>query len=129
MGVFAQPLCQSDPESCELGWTSLRGADAVTPEGEEVKANFFVAPYSLVEVWMIDPKTLRVIDRGESVKHTKMYDSKSDSLDLFRMVDPKVMAEKIVTLVQGSIAAAVADAEGRGTVDVRMRKEVKPGDK
>lgn len=129
MGIFAQPLCQSNPESCDTNTAPLTGVDAVTPEGEKIKANFFVAPYSLVEIIIIDPRTMSIIDRGESVQHTKMYDPKSDSLDVFKNVEAKVMAERIVALVQTSVAAAVADAEGRGTVDVRMRKEVKPGEK
>jgi hypothetical protein len=129
MGIFAQPLCQSDPASCERGWTPTTGAQAVTPEGENIQANHFVAPYSLIDVWVIDPKTMTVIDRGEAHEHTKMFDPKSASLNMFTNVDNKVMADRIVGLVASSVAAAVADAEGRGTVDVRMTKEVKPSEK
>jgi hypothetical protein len=129
MGVFAQPLCQGDPDSCERGWTPFTGAEAVTPEGERIQANHFVAPYSLIDVWVIDPKTMTVVDRGEAHEHTKMYDPKSAAIDIYANIETKVMAERIVGLVQSSVAAAVADAEGRGTVDVRMTKEVKPGEK
>lgn len=126
MGVFAQNLCQGDPESCDRGWTPSIGAEALTPEGEKIQANHFVAPYSFIEVWVLDPKTLAVLGRGQSLDHTKMFDPKSDALNVMNSVTEDVLAARIVTLVERSVTAAVADTERRGSVDVRMRKEVKP---
>jgi hypothetical protein len=126
LGIFAQPLCQSDPDSCQDGTRSLKGPEVQTPEGETINASYFIAPYSLIEVWVLDPKTLEVLDRGEAIEHQKMYDPKSTAINIFNNVESAVLAERVLGLVESSVAAAVADSEKRGKVDVRMRKEIKP---
>ena len=125
LGIFAQPLCQSDPQSCERGWTPPTGVESTTPEGEMIQSNFFVAPYSFIEVWVLDPKTLNVLDRGVSMEHQKLYDPKSGSLNMLDNVRSEVLADRFVGLIQSSVAAAVAETERRGTVQVRDRGEVK----
>ena len=128
LGIFAQPLCQSDPGSCERGWTPPSGVESTTPEGEKIQSNFFVAPYSFIEVWVLDPKTLNVLDRGVSMEHQKLYDPKSGSLNMFDNVRSEVLADRFVGLIQSSVAAAVAETEKRGTVQVKERGAVKePG--
>jgi hypothetical protein len=125
LGIFAQPLCQSDPASCERGSTPTSGVESTTPEGEKIQSNFFVAPYSFIEVWVLDPKTLNVIDRGISMEHQKLYDPTSGSLNMLDNVKSDVLADRFVGLIQSSVAAAVADAEKRGTVQVKERGVVK----
>jgi hypothetical protein len=125
LGIFAQPLCQSDPESCDRGWTPPSGAESMTPEGEKIQSNYFVAPYSFIEVYVLDPKTLDVLDRGISMEHQKLYDPKSASLNMFDNVKSDVLADRFVGLIQSSVAAAVAETERRGTVQVKERGAVK----
>jgi hypothetical protein len=87
-----------------------------------------VAPYSFIEVWVLDPKTLNVLDRGISMEHQKLYDPKSASLNMFDNVKSEVLADRFVGLIQSSVAAAVAETERRGTVQVKERGAVKePG--
>ena len=125
LGIFAQPLCQGDPQSCERGYTPTSGAESMTPEGEKIQSNFFVAPYSFIEVWVLDPKTLHVLDKGVSMEHQKLYDPKSGSLDLLSNVKSEVLADRFVGLIRSSVAAAVAETERRGTVQVKERGAVK----
>ncbi len=125
LGIFAQPLCQSDPESCERGRAPTTGAESMTPQGEKIQSNHFVAPYSFIEVWVLDPKTLNVLDRGVSLEHQKLYDPNSASLNLFDNVRSDVLADRFVGLIQSSVAAAVAETERRGTVQVKERGAVK----
>jgi hypothetical protein len=125
LGIFAQPLCQSDPDSCDKGWTPPVGVESTTPEGEKIQSNYFVAPYSFIEVWILDPRTLNVLDRGVSMEHQKLYDPKSGSLNMFTNVGSEVLADRFVGLIQSSVAAAVAETEKRGTVQVKERGAVK----
>jgi hypothetical protein len=125
LGIFAQPLCQSNPESCERDTTPTTGVEAMTPQGEKIQSNFFVAPYSFIEVWVLDPRTLNVLDRGVSMEHQKLYDPTSSSLNVFTNVATEVLADRFVGLIQSSVAAAVAETEKRGTVQVKERGAVK----
>ena len=56
---------------------------AADPEGEAIQANVFVAPYSFIDIWVLDPETFEILDHGQSLDHQKMYDPKSESLNLF----------------------------------------------
>lgn len=56
LGVFIEPLCRSNITSCNLGFRSVSGPAAVTPDGEATTANTFAAPYSYITVWELDPR-------------------------------------------------------------------------
>ena len=126
LGLFAQPMCQSNPEACDRREVPFVGADAVTPDGKPIQANYFVAPFSLLDIRLLDPKTLAVIEKLESYDHQKFYDPKAVSSNMFDNVDKAALAQHIVSLVERSVTSAMAGSELRGKVDVRLLKEVKP---
>jgi hypothetical protein len=127
-GVFAQTVCVSDSglgddriSSCNYGFRPPSGPEALTPEGERIAANYFAAPYSYVEVWVIDAKTLSVLDRHQSFEHTKLWDPKSRSLDL-----PKeFLARSFINTVETAVRDAVLHTELRGTVELPEGRPVK----
>jgi hypothetical protein len=125
IGVFTQPLCQSDLRDCDRAAGRNSGVTATTPEGETTTAPRFVAPYLYAKVWILDPHTLAVIDTQVALDHTKLYDPKSDSLDMNQMIDRKVLAARIVEQVETSAVEALKRTELRGKVEVNEKGEVR----
>lgn len=124
-GVFLQPNCESDPYSCSMRFRGA-GPDAQTPEGETIRVNHFVAPYSYISIAILDPATLAVIDREHVYDHQKLYDPLG-GLDLGQNIDRQVLAGKVVGLIEQSVGNAVARTELAGKVEIREIREVTPG--
>jgi hypothetical protein len=132
-GVFMQPLCQSLSGACgmssigQLGDGLSAGGETVkTPDGRTIQANQFVAPYVYLKIWIVDPKTLAVIDSQEVFEYQKMWNPDSDSLDMSQMIPKRVMATQIVELASQATQDAVKRSELRGQVDVKEHGPVKP---
>ncbi len=127
-GLFMQPNCQSDPGSCGLAFRPKgSGATVRTPEGEETRASFFVAPYSYVSVVILDPGTLAVLEREQILDHQKLFDPQAGTLDLGQNIPKAVLAGQVVHVIERSVASAVARTELAGKVEVHEMREVKPG--
>jgi len=103
----------------------MNGADAVTPDGKPIQANYFIAPFSLLDIRILDPKTLAVIETLASYDHQKVWDPTAVSSNLFENVSNRAMAEHIVVLVERSVTSAMEESGLRGKVEVKMLKEVK----
>jgi hypothetical protein len=127
-GVFMQPLCQSQQGACgmDTDGTSSSAAETVqTPGGETIKANQFVAPYVFLKVWILDPRTLEVIESQEIFEYQKMWDPKADTTDLSEVIPKRVLAAQIVKLAEHATEEAVKRTELRATVEVKERGAVK----
>lgn len=132
VGLFTQPQCQSDTGtrgrigSCDHGFRPPSGPEALTPEGKAIAANSFVAPFSFVEVWVLDPKTLAVLDRTTTYSHRKLADEKASLSGVIDGSRPEFLARQIVELVTRSVDEAV-NGTALGTVEVREKGPVSPG--
>jgi hypothetical protein len=127
-GVFMQPLCQSLQGSCGIDTDLSHGSAAervTTPAGEEIHANQFVAPYVFLKVWILDSKTLAVIDAQEIFEYEKLWDPKADTNDLSEVIPKRVLAAHIVKLAGQATEEAVKRTELRGRVEVKEKGEVK----
>jgi len=135
-GMFAQPLCQAGcakpgvPYPAAIDAEPLDGVAAVTADDTAIRAKTFLAPYSYIEVWVLDPKTLAVLDRQQSLDHQKLaepvYKAPLTESDLQRY-----LARRATALIEASISAAVMRSEvslRRGTVELGPLKEVTPDD-
>jgi hypothetical protein len=107
---------------------SLYGDDVVTPDGGYRRSVVYLAPYAYLTIWILDPKTLAVLDRQERFDNVKVADPLSDSLDLSQSVSKQFLARQIVGLIERSIHEAITHTELAGKVDVREVREVKPGE-
>ncbi len=120
IGIVTQGLCQGEWAYCD---TSTRpataGLAAMTPEGEPITVSRFVAPFMSIKVSILDPKTLEVLDVQEVFEHQKLYDPKSDSMDMNQNVSKRLLATRIVELVEHATREAVMASELRGNVEVR----------
>ena len=131
-GVFMQPLCQSQQGPCGMygdGSSAVTAEKVVTPDGREIRANQFVAPYVFLKVWILDPQTLAVTDSQEVFEYQKMWDPKADTMELSEVIPKRVLAARIVELATQATEEAVKRTELRGQVEVKERGEVKDAPK
>ncbi len=129
LGVYTQPLTSNTGDF--FGDASLdmhNGEKVMTPDKLETRSGVYVAPYSYIEVWVLDAKTLAVIEKRATYDNQKLYDPMSGSLDMSQNIDKKVLAQRIVSLIDRSVYKAVTGNERRGTVELRDGKVVKPAD-
>jgi hypothetical protein len=120
MGVFIQSLCQTDVESCDLSVPALGGPQAITPEGEPVVANTFIAPYTYIVVWEIDPATMGIVRKTRVFNDQKISDPHLSP----RNIDQRVVAGQMIRLIGASIHDGLKRAGLTGKVEVREVKAI-----
>lgn len=132
-GILTQGMCQSDTSnrpdrigSCDHGFRPQFGPEALTPKGDEIAANTFVAPYAFVEIFTLDPRSLAVLDRSTNYGHRKLTDETAKADGVLRDENKDFLARQIVEVVQTSTAEAMANGILKGSVDVREKGPVKP---
>lgn len=129
-GVFYQPYeSMDDPVGPRASVRYFEGEDAITPDNMFTRSSIYAAPFSLIEFWVLDPKTLAVLDKQQRYDNVKVFDPLSDSLTIAGNVSPAVLFDKFSTLVDRSVTAAVERSgvfSKRGVIDVGDIKEVKP---
>jgi hypothetical protein len=102
----------------------MEGPRATTPEGEEIFANHYVAPFTYVDVWVLDPKTLAVLDKSTSLGHRKLAD-RTGRVSSIAAGGWGFVAGQLLEQVDASVLHAVeANAALRGAVEVRSRGPV-----
>ena len=135
-GVFSEQLCQGgcpnglDGLPRELDPEPLDGVDALTSEDKNIKARTFIAPFSYIEVWVLDPKTLAVVDKQQGFDNQKLAEPvHKPSLDFSQADAQQYLVGRIVSLIDLSIASAVMHSEinlRRGEVEVGEPRLVNP---
>jgi hypothetical protein len=135
-GVFSERLCKAGCANPlggiprELAPEPLDGVDAVTMDDEKIKARTFLAPFSYIAVWVLDPKTLAVLDKQQGFDNQKLAERHhKPALDLSQIDAQQYLVGRIVTLINTSIGAAVMNSElneRRGKVEVGEPELVDP---
>ncbi len=99
--------------------------ETVTPDGVkfEGRSTAFVAPYFYAQVWVLDARTLEVINRTERFDLVRIADPGSDA----NRIENAIPAERLGPLVEGFVekAAERAAREAIGVVTVSEPKVVK----
>jgi len=129
LGVYVQPLTggglAGDSENLEIDVSAQGESDTTNPEdGKKNRSKIYVAPYSYIAVYVIDPKTMRVIEKNARHDFQKLNDPTSTALDVGRSIPLDVLANSIGALIERSAARAVSGTEIGVTVQIQ---EVKPG--
>jgi len=135
-GIFAETQCQAGcggfrPEDSAkaIAREPPDGVDAITSEDKPIKARTFIAPFSYISVWVLDPKTLTVLDRQEGFDSQKLAQPPEKPLDLSQSDGQKYILMRIANLIDLSVGEAVMRSEvnaRRGTVEIGPIKEVRP---
>jgi hypothetical protein len=127
LGVYIQPLSSATLSDNELGVDidvgSSGESDSTNPEGEAVRSKRYVAPFSYISTYVIDPRTMRVIEKNNRHDFQKLFDPNSPALDVANSIPTDFLVSRIETLIERSAAKSVNDKEGPATVEVG---EVKP---
>ena len=123
-GVFNQPQCQAGcpnwrmPGS-DLAAEPLDGIDAVASDNTTFKAKTFIAPYSYIKVWILDPKTLEILDVQQGFDSQKLSEQRhKPSMEAADWQN--YLASRIVALIELSVGEAVLRSDiiapkGKGT--------------
>jgi hypothetical protein len=137
LGAFAESQCQAGcgighvpTYPTELDPEPLSGVEALTSEDEVIKAKTFLAPFSYIEVWVLDPRTFAVLDRQQGFDHQKLAERpwKPAMTDSDRQ---KYLWRRAFDLIETSVRAAVTQSvvnSRRTEVDVGPVKDVTPDD-
>jgi hypothetical protein len=135
-GVFSERLCQG---GC-TNWLSriptdidpepVNGPEALTSEGKTIRVRTFIAPFSYIEVSVLDPKTLVVLDKQQGFDNQKLAEPVYKvPLDFSQTEAQKYLADRLVGLIELSVGEAVMHSEvnlRRGHVEVGEPKLVDP---
>ena len=132
-GVFTQPLegALLDFAGSEIALGQQGRVDAITPGNKAIKSQTYVAPYSYIEVWVLDPQNLAVLDRQRRFESQKFADPMSGSLDINQSISKEFLAARIVSLIEVSVREAVMRTEinpRRGEVQVGEPRVVERAD-
>jgi hypothetical protein len=138
-GIFNQQLCQGGCGSPfvpgpgpALAPEPPDGIDAITMDDTPIKARTFIAPFSYIDVWVLDPKTLAVLDKQQGFDSQKLAEpSYKQPLNISDADMQKYVARRFVNLVELSIGEAVMHSEVNllpGKVEVGPVKVIEPDD-
>jgi hypothetical protein len=137
-GIFDEPVCQAacgnflDVVPREIAAEPPGGVDALTMDDQTIKARTFIAPFSYIAVWVLDPKTLAVLDKEEGFDNQKLAEPAYKlPLDLSDAQVQNYLAGRMAHLVAASIGAAVVHSAlnvRHGKVNVGPVRIVDPAD-
>jgi len=117
IGVFIQPLERRTGNiDLDANLAGFAEAETVTPDGKPTSSAIYVAPFFYTKLWVIDPKTLQVIDSEERFDFRKIYDPNWTATTLERNFTPEQLAEQVETFVERSSSRALREAIGVVTV-------------
>jgi hypothetical protein len=118
IGVFIQPLGRGGVGTLDLD-TVLEGVsdpDTVTPDGRPSRSYTYVAPFFYTKLWVLDPKTLQVIDTEERFDYQKIYDPMWTAIDVAKNFTPEQLAGQVEKFVERASSRALREAIGVVTV-------------
>lgn len=135
-GIFSEARCQAgcDPRDIMGGLVMEPpdGVDTVTMEDKTIKARTYLAPFSYIQVWVLDPKTLAILDKQQGFDSQKLAEpAYKPALDLSKADTQNYLAGRISNLIELSVVAAVMHSEinlPHGNVEVGPIKEISPDD-
>jgi len=119
IGIYIQPLGRNlDVLGDELGSdeiTSSSDPESFAPDGSRSTSYKFSAPYFYAEIWIIDARTMTVLEKKERYDFVRYYD-KDGGIDPAVNVPTAVMAQKLTSFVERASSKAFREAVGEVTV-------------
>jgi hypothetical protein len=131
LGIYVQPLGSDSISGTEVninGTDIDNGSDSktATPQGKVGRSKQFVAPFSYIQVYTLDPKTMQVIEKNARHDYQKLSDPESTALDVEKSLPPEFLAARMERLIERSAARAAGEAEDATRIDIGDVKVVKP---
>jgi hypothetical protein len=123
LGVYVQPLHSATGGAGGVGGIEEIAPGGVTADedttdagGEHNRSSRYLAPYFYTQLWILDAKSLTVLDTEERYDYQKIYDWRWTATDVQRNLSPEQMAEAVSAFVERSAARATREAIGSVTV-------------
>jgi hypothetical protein len=114
LGVYIQPLrgaplssITPDSTNADLDAGGLGDSDTTSPDGSKSNSKRYVAPFSYLQVWVLDAKTLNVLEKNARHDFTKLFDKESAALDVANSIPDDLVAARILRLAERSAAGAM----------------------
>jgi len=126
LGVYVQPLYSATASALgnaaggveDLAPDGVTAAedDTVSPDGEYNRSSRYIAPYFFTQLWILDAKTLTVIETEERYDYQKIYDWRWTATDVQRNLSAEQMASTVDAFVERSAARSLRELVGTVTV-------------
>ncbi|HUQ27663.1 MAG TPA: hypothetical protein VM051_03675 [Usitatibacter sp.] len=127
IGVYVQPLGRNLDSLGDAEIQSPSDPETFAPDGTRSTSYRFVAPYFYAQIWVVDAKTLKVLEKNERYDFMRFYDPMSTAIDVGKSIPPEVLAQKLESFVERASAKALNEAIGE--VIVKEPKIVNPATK
>jgi hypothetical protein len=133
IGIYVQPLRSGevDGDAFGLGGVDIDSqgeSNTATPQGKSSRSKQYVAPFAYLQVYTLDPKSLKVVAKNARHDYQKLSDPESTALDVEKSIPPEFLAARLGRLIERSAARGAGEAEDAARIDIGNIKEVKPAD-
>lgn len=129
IGVFVQPLSRGRIGNLDLdiALEAMDDPDTMTPDGRPSRSYTFVAPFFYTKLWVLDAKTLQVMDTEERFDYQKIHDPSWTAIDVAQNFTPEDLAAQVEKFVERASSRALREAIGVVTVsDPKAVADPKP---
>lgn len=82
--------------------------EALTSDGDTIRARNYVAPYSYIDVWILDAKTLAILDKQERFDSQKLAEPRYKPLPANA---EQYLFGRMASLIDSSVSEAVTHSE------------------
>ena len=112
IGIYIQPVGRSSPSEMAGDLETAANPDTISPTGEKSTSYTYVAPYFYAQLWVIDAKTMKVLETNERYDFQRIYDPKSTAIDVAQQVPVDVLTNMVEKFVERASARALNDQQG-----------------
>jgi hypothetical protein len=114
IGVFVQPVRSSriagPSATLDIDRDGSPGPEAVAPGGTVNRSRRFIAPFFYTRLWVLDAKTLAVLETESRYDYSRLFDPESPAIDVAKSLTPDQLGEQVVRFVERSSAKALREA-------------------
>ncbi len=130
LGVFVQPLyagtMNDDSGDIDLDGAGM-GDAADTPDGKQTRSKRYVAPYSYTQLWVLDAKTLEVLEKNDRYDNQKYFDPMATAINVANTISTEDLAKRLSSLIEKSASRALSGTTIGTRVDIGDIKRVPSG--
>lgn len=121
IGLYVQPLYAGKlptNESMLDDFDTVGGEETVAPEDRRKKTTSkrYVAPFSYTQLWIIDAKTLKVIQKETRRDAIKLFDPDSTAINVENSLSRDQLNSQIMSFIERSSSRALREAIGTVTI-------------
>jgi hypothetical protein len=112
IGLYVQPIGRGRMGTFDDEISTAIDPDTISPTGEKNPSYRYVAPYFYAQVWVIDARTMKVLETTDRYDFQRLYDPDSPALDVAQTIPPEVLSGMMEKFVERASARALNDRGG-----------------